>query len=361
MLTEGNLIIVNSVYHLINAVNIKDKMLSGQRTDLLVTDITPALREYIPNIIQSGVFDSVIYAVTKDLIKKYTNVSTAEINAGYDNYQKVISLSLNAELKEYKRIFFANFDTFVRMLALKYENSEFVWYEDGFSSYVIDYLRPERAAVNLNPKAIKIKQLVTHALLYEPRLAMRGDNIPNRPLCKILADDKALIKKLNFIFSYKPGAGRDYRFIFLEQSFRAEGIKSNDIELIKECSEAAGDKGFIVKPHPRNADNLAFELGLCRGFYKSYPFELELLNSDSDSVIITVCSNAALTPKLMMDKDTPTIMLYKLFEGKVLWKEDDILFKFLEQFYNLYAGPYYFVPRTIYELRNTIKYLGGIL
>ena len=61
----------------------------------------------------------------------------------------------------------------------------------------------------------------------------------------------------------------------------------------------------------------------------------------------------------MLGLDIPTIMLYKLFDGKVLWKEDDILKRFLDEFYKGYAGKNYFVPQTVYQLRNTIEYLGG--
>lgn len=356
MAQSDNLIIVNSVYHLINAVNIKDKLLESRSCDILVTDITPALKGYIPNIIESGVFDNVIWANTKDISNRYM---VKDIDEGYDNIDKVLSLCLREPLGQYSRIYFPNFDTFLRMLAVKSgQSTEFVWYEDGFSTYVIDYLRPDRAAVNRHPKGSLIKQLVKCALMYEPRLAMRGDDILNLPLCKISVNDTALKQKLNFIFGYNE-ARLYYRFVFLEQSFRAEGIKCNDIELIKECQSAAARYGFIVKPHPRNIQNLALELGLSRPFNQSWPFELTLLNLNQNLNIITVCSNAALTPNLMLGLDIPTIMLYKLFDGKVLWKEDDILKRFLDEFYKGYAGKNYFVPQTVYQLRNTIEYLGG--
>ena len=59
---------------------------------------------------------------------------------------------LNEKPAEYEEIYFANFDPFLRILASLYYDSpcECIWYEDGFSSYVIDYLREDRALINLS-------------------------------------------------------------------------------------------------------------------------------------------------------------------------------------------------------------------
>ena len=77
--------------------------------------------------------------------------------------------------------------------------------------------------------------------------------------------------------------------------------------------------------------------------------------------MLTVCSNAALTPRLVFGMDLNTVMLYKLFEGKVLWKEDDRLRRYLLAFQREFAGSRYFVPETSYELRHILRYLGGIV
>ena len=68
---------------------------------------------------------------------------------------------------------------------------------------------------------------------------------------------------LNYIFDYKKQE-LHADFIFLEQSFRAEGIQTNDLELIRECQQIVGSSSFLVKPHPRNPENVPFLLGLTR-------------------------------------------------------------------------------------------------
>ena len=75
--------------------------------------------------------------------------------------------------------------------------------------------------------------------------------------------------------------------------------------------------------------------------------------------VITVCSNAALSGRLLFGMDINTVMLYRLFQGKVLWKEDDRLAQYLRRFHRQFAGKQYYVPETVYELRSILRYLGG--
>ena len=146
----------------------------------------------------------------------------------------------------------------------------------------------------------------------------------------------------------------------MEQSFRAEGIKGNDLALMKECRDVIGRENFLVKPHPRNTENLPYQMGLSRRCPDSVPWELFLLNEGTaNKTIITVCSNAALTGRIVFGMDIPTVMLYQLYQGKVLWKEDETLWRYLRIFRNQFAGPHYYVPQTIYELRCILRYLGG--
>src|SRR5699024_6105390 len=126
------------------------------------------------------------------------------------------------------------------------------------------------------------------------------------------------------------------------------------------CQQAVGPGRFLVKPHPRNPENLPLQLGLTRKYPGRAPWELFLLNEPPDAyTVITVCSNAALTGRLVFDADPPVVMLYLLFEGKVLWKEDAILQKYLGKFHRQFGGKHYYVPKTGYELNHILAYLGG--
>lgn len=355
------LIIVNTIYQLLSAINIKETIAKTFEVDLILTDVTIQLKHYKSRLVESGLFKQVIYASIFDLNKKYQAGKEPELTEAFRNANAILGFKLDVQLSKYSKVYFSNFDFFSRLLAYHfyYDDCNFYCYEDGFSSYVIDFLRPDRAEINKNADAVKIKEKVKGIYLYEPHLAMRNDFLPNVQLPKISKDNKELIGLLNYIFGYKK-AENHWKYIFLEQSFRAEGIKSNDIELMKLCSEAVGTNEFIVKPHPRNTHNIAFELGISRKYFDDTPWELFLLNEDmTERTVITVCSNGALTSKLLFDMHINTVMLYELFLGKVLWKEDDILKKYLYKFQKQFSGNSYYIPQTIYELQSILRYLGG--
>ena len=355
------LFLANSVYQLFTAIHMARNLLDGGRADLMVTDVTPGLPDYAPRLRKTGLFDRVIVGRTGELNRKYAAGKDEELTRGYAQFGSALRWMLNEPLDSYTQVYFSNFDPFTRMLACYFYEApcEFLWYEDGFSSYVIDYLREDRAPVNRHPDGRKIGDKVKCVLLYEPRLAMRGDRLINRPLPKVSREDEPLRAILNFVFDYRRPE-RNPRFIFLEQSFRAEGLKNNDLALMNECQQAAGAGRFVVKPHPRNPENVPFQLGLTRKYAGNAPWELLLLNEPAeDKVLLTVCSNAALTGRLVFGADIPTVMLYRLFDGRVLWKEDAVLQKYLETFRREFAGKNYYVPKTIYELRNILHYLGG--
>lgn len=359
MAGEKILMITNSVYQLLTVLHMKQGVLREDEADLILTDIIPDAKAYVPRLRSTGLFARVIFAETKELSGKYAVGSDAQITEGYERRESLLRWALTEELGRYAKVYFANYDTFTRMLACRYygQPCEFFCFEDGFSTYVIDYLHEGRAAVNRNAEGGKIRGMVKGVLLYEPRLAMRRDGLPNLPLPKIDRGNRELKELLNYVFDYRrPENGAD--FLFLEQSFRAEGLKNNDIALVRECQQAVGARRFAVKPHPRNPENLPYRLGLTRKYTLSAPWELFLLNEDpQDYTVITVCSNAALTGKIVFGMDVQTVMLYRLFSGKVLWKEDEILKRYLHRFRCEFAGDGYYVPETVYELRSVLHYL----
>lgn len=354
------LLIVNSVYHLLTAVHMRHTLLNDADADLIITDVTPQLRNCLPRVQETGLFDRVLFAAVQEMNQKYAGAKGEALDEGFSKADRLFRFALSDELRNYDTVYFANFDPFTRMLACRMYDDPcaFIGYEDGFSSYVIDYLREDRAPINRHTQGGKIRDKVEGILLYEPHLAMRGDSLRNLRLPKIRRDDVRLREQLNFIFAYTPAQVKA-DFLFLEQSFRAEGIKTNDIELMRLCQQTVGAGRFAVKPHPRNPENLPFQLGLTRRYPAGAPWELVLLNEDvAGQVLLTVCSNAALTGRLVFGMDIPTVMLYRLFEGKVLWKEDAVLSRYLLRFQRQFAGKNYYVPQTVYELKAVLGYLG---
>lgn len=357
---KKTLLVASSVYHLLTAVNLKHTRLGEEEADLVVTDLTPSLPGLIPRLRETGLFSRVIPAHVRELSGEYPMDREDEVARCFEERDQVLRWVLGEELEPgYRQVIFPNFDWLSRLLACRYRQTPFYWMEDGFSSYVIDFLRKDRAAVNRHPLAGELAGALAGVLLYEPRLAMRGDGVPNLPLPKLSPEDRELRGKLNFIFDYHSPRNLP-PFLFLEQSFRAEGISSNDLELMEECQQTVGESRFGVKPHPRNGDHLPWQLGLSPKVVLEAPWELVLLNEGPNRcTVLTVCSNGALSGRLCLGLDQNTVLLYKLFRGKVLWKEDRQLTRYLETYRRQFAGKNTYVPETVYELRSILNYLGG--
>ena len=85
-----------------------------------------------------------------------------------------------------------------------------------------------------------------------------------------------------------------------------------------------------------------------------------MLNEGPDRCcLVTVCSNGALSGRLCLGLDGNTVLLYKLYTGKVLWKENHTLARFLEAYRRQFAGRNTYVPQTSYQAASILQFLGG--
>ncbi|MGI6254826.1 MAG: hypothetical protein ACOYJZ_04260 [Acutalibacter sp.] len=352
-----SLYIASSVYHLLTEANLRWQESPRGEADLLLTNATPGLPDLADRARQSGLFSRVLPVRIRELAQRFP-MDRGEAASCFREWRTHLRWILGEDLgRDYDQVYFPNFDWLTRLLALVLD-CPFYWVEDGFSSYVIDFLREDRAAVNRLPETEPLRRKLTAALLYEPGLAMRGDGLANRPLPKLSREDGELRKVLNFLFDYHPPRWMP-SFLFLEQSFRAEGIRGNDLELMALCRETVGPERFGVKSHPRNEDCLAQNLGLSRPLGMTGPWELFLLNERNLPKVVTVCSNGALSARLCLGLDEDTVLLYRLYNGKVLWKENDTLTRFLESYRRRYGGKRTYVPETKYQLQDILHHLGG--
>ena len=80
------------------------------------------------------------------------------------------------------------------------------------------------------------------------------------------------------------------------------------------CHRILGDE-LAIKLHPRNGVNRFEDAGIAI-MKTDMPWELYCLNNDvSSKTLISVTSNAAISPQLFLEDPPRTVLLYKLFKG----------------------------------------------
>ena len=152
-----------------------------------------------------------------------------------------------------------------------------------------------------------------------------------------ISDNKAEITKtLNAIFNYNSIHDKyDEKVIFFEESYVADGIIVNDIELVECLAKIYGKENIIVKIHPRNPENRFKKLGYKTNVDTNIPWEVIALNIDLDTkILVSMTSTAVVSSFLLFHSNAKMIMEYKYFsiDNERLSKTIEVIEKIKEVF-----------------------------
>lgn len=355
----------DSVYQLMNAIQIKISFLQDQKADLLLSDHTN-FDALIPFIKESQVFSEVKRLFSKQKADEYWTYSKKE--------RKEISLHpqeyIDTEFldKEYTD-FYISFDTAYAKLMYyamvqKGMHPRVHLFEDGMATYVCD-VKQRCMEDGMDHEAYKEEQFINQIdrlLLYEPDL-FTGNLMPFpiKKIPKIQYKEPKIVKLFHDIFGQTKMPKEKY--IFLEEAFVDDKIPSNDLELLLSIAELVGKDQMIIKLHPRNKINRFEKYGLKTMKQTQVPWEIMLMDHEiTDKVLFTISSNASITSKLIFEKNMNLIMLYRTFFGKT-WLMGNANFKeyhersikeFNKDRKNIYC------PNSMDEIKEILKYIEGV-
>lgn len=322
------LFVCNSVYQVLVALWIKYIYYPGELSDIIISDHMNGAKTLAENIKDLGVFDEVYYVESSAFAKH---------KIAFDRKQRIImSMCPNYTLKnfiklseKYTELYAANVDYFSQLLfdALthRYSKLKFIIYEDGLFTY--SRLYEEDYKSTYIPVKSLIKKMI-HSVIYRKKtiygnvtklMVFNPENMVWKPefhveqLKKIDCHDDIFRKICNQVFSYDKSTDvYDRKYIFLEESFFAEGAKIDDLEVIEKLAKLVGRDEIMVKIHPRNPYNRFSELGYKTNKDTSIPWELVLMNVDmSDKVLITISSSSILNPILVLGQKVKAYSIYE--------------------------------------------------
>ena len=352
------LIYACSAYQLFNAINIRMNLLKDDIVDILLSDKLKGQERLAENLKKTGLFDNIFTSKSNFIAHqeyKHTRFSVYAYRLFPDIILKQAGLVLT---KKYDRFLIATVDDFIGFVYLKLcqknKKVEVCIYEDGGITYIKNHQSVNGVEKNLY-KWLRIKSinmLPLDVLLYEPNLLMINYGGKVYTLPKIKFSDTGLKEKINIVFDFDTAPDVDTKYLFFEESFLAAGIKNNDEKLINLCFDLS-NKQMKIKNHPGNPYN-RFENTEIKSFSSNIPWEIFCLNVDlSDKVLITVNSNAAISPHIIFEKAPKTVLLFNLLIGESFLKGTVESEKYYSKILELFPNDI-IAPKSIDELKEIL-------
>lgn len=326
-----DLYICNSVYQLLVCLWIKHRVNPQIPGDLIVSNHMNNGRELAEQARAENCFGQVYFVESFDYARYRTPSSRMTRYEEELFPQRVLSRFWDGR-DAYSTVYLANPDRFSQLLfnALSRRNPalQAVLYEDGMLTYSPIFQSDVESSrielVSLPKKLVyrhlfRRKALCDHfreLLLFHPKDLGWQPAFSVTELEKINCQDAAFREMCNRIFQYSPSDVYDRKYLFMEESFAAEGVPINDVQLLNQLAQRVGKENIMVKIHPRNPVNRFAADGFKTNQNTSIPWELIVMNLGdiSDMTLITVASSSVLNPMMIFGKKVKAYSLYHLVD-----------------------------------------------
>lgn len=350
------LFLINTPYQLMIAVSLRNNEFKDSIADVIITDNITERRILCDRLSKTNIFERIYEISVK--------------NVFCDNKLKAIKNRFFGVKEKftytYDCFLFANLDHSVSAIygKLKKNNSNIniFMFEDGFATYsdwYTEFLNMYGAKSNsgIVYKHNIIKKLfhfvvddvfkkVKRMYLLSPDIISYSPNFEIIQMKSIEYRNPDIVGLYNRIFGYDASVDAyKQKVIFFEESYYADEIESNDIELVEQIAAKVGKENIIIKIHPRNPKNRFKELGYSTNKNLSIPWEVIAMNMDlSNKILISIASVAVIEPRTMLAQKYTGILLMDLLTDNSFLKKNIT---------NLYE-------KICLKNRETIKIIGNM-
>lgn len=306
------LILCNTVYQIIVATWIVECYYKNDNIDIIISDHMNEGKKISENIKNTDKFRKVYYSETLEYAR-WKGKYHSRIYPKWYRIRRLCPLG-----RKYDEILIANLDAFSQLIypyAIK-DGGKLYLYEDGTATYskvVEKYYNSCKSSHRQN-----IYGNVKGIYLFTPNHMCWKPDFDKIKIPYISRKNKKYIEFLNKIFDYANMRDvYDKKYIFMEESYAADGIKIDDVELVKNIANIVGKENIMVKIHPRNRENRFYNIGFKTNINTSIPWELIILNNDfSDKVLITIASSSVLNPIILFGEKAKVRIMYKCLNNK---------------------------------------------
>ena len=283
------LMIANTYYQLIMAIQIKLTILNNQYVDFVFTDRTPGAQDVVDRLNNLNVFNSANYVHVKDIDLRYEKSRYGKVILEniFDSKRNDYLIRYNLKDNDYTELWFYNYELELYGIIDRHfgEGCVLNRFEEGIFSY--NDSKPEKKIRFMN-MIRKIQKRITlddykcfyctnpeflDATLFAEKNLVR---IPN--LCR---DDKNLINILNAVFDYKDCEDvQKHKILYFTTSLDVDGYPIHEEEILEKVILKFGKENVCLKVHPRDKRDVYKKMGVTIAENSNVPWEIIQMNFD---------------------------------------------------------------------------------
>lgn len=321
MSMKKRLIIANTYYQLILAIQMRSTLFLNDNVSLILTDHSNNAKEIFRKLKEKHFFDNCYFVESKDLDTNYCSISKIVdavriafgLKCRYSIYsQDIIDTEIdeliffNVKLIEYESVF--------STIYKKNKGIRVSLYEEGILSYnqrivpsrrrnIINFFRKLSAQDTMLSRMDKF--YCTSPQIYN------GTLVPVQ--IPLIGRKSISLKILADIFDIKETKFPE-KYIFFTSVYDFEGeTPIGEYELVCKVAETVGKENLIIKTHPRDSRNIYEDNGFNVVKNSSAPWEvIQLLGDFTHKIYLSINSGSVLAGSLLSEIPIKTFYLYKL-------------------------------------------------
>lgn len=355
----------DSLYQMINVLNIKLRFYPNTTADLIITSST-ALADHIEKIEQLNIFHKIIIS---------------EYNARFD-FQNIIEIpvaerTLHPEKfghmpklrAQYTDFFIPSYRNYYSQMIYYYltnvGTTPAIHIYDADGSIYADNLKEEYRVIdhNLYPEDKRFATNTADIFLYRPDLYCGSSKIPMTPIPPLSLDNTELADILSSIFGTNEFPTEKY--LFFNEAFAEDAKVSNEIQILDAIAAIIGKDNIAIIIHIDSAK--MEDIYRLHGYHtfsdNGVPWELIALSSKIENkVLMSISSNAIWTPWIITGKACRSVSLLNVMKlskkNHARTCEYQMLLCKIQNMINQ-DETFFYRPSSLLELKNVIRYIEG--
>ena len=315
------LILVNTLYQLIVAMQLNNTFFSDDDVSLLISDYVRNADRIAQEVKKLNTFNSVGYIKTKGIIEKRTVLDKLKDSFDF-SFRKENRYSFYFDSLD--DLFFDEFlcynfwtDSYGLYAILYNYNRDitFSFFEEGILSYHFSPMDTERRKAVRYFRRLLGKKSVTDAFggfyCFYPEL-YHGNLKPTK--IEPISSTDFTAEQIRKVFDIKETVAYHEKYIFFTSIYDIDGQSPiGEFDLLLTLAEKVGKDNLIVKVHPRDTRSIYKDNGLKVDINSGAPWEAILLAGDfSNNIFLTTASSSVLAGALMLPNPSDTFFLYRL-------------------------------------------------